>query len=83
LTSTDNKTYVTYNSPSAPTIGQKLSPYAVLPNAWQQDAWTQDSGTLDIQELEHRIRDLEEKCRFQEEFIKKVNSLYELLVNED
>jgi len=80
LNTTDNKTYVTY---SAPTVGQKLNPYAVLPNAWQQGAWSQDSGTLKIEDLEHRIRDLEEKCQFQEEFIKKVTSLYELLVNED
>lgn len=83
MTSTDDKTYVTYNAPNALTVGQKISPYAVLPNAWQQGVWTQDSGTLKIQELEHRIRDLEEKCQFQEEFIKKINSLYELLVNED
>lgn len=78
-----DKTYVTYNSPDAPTIGQPLSPFAIIPNAWQQGMFQQDSDASKIRELERRIRDLEEKCQFQDEFIKKVNSLYELLVNDD
>lgn len=77
-----DKTYVTYNSPDAPTIGQPLTPFAIMPNAGQQGA-KQVIAAIRILELEHRIRDLEEKCQFQDEFIKKVNSLYELLVNDD
>ncbi len=85
MNTTDDKTYVTYNTPhTAPTVGQPVkSQLAVTYDAWQTAAWQQDTGILKIQELENRLRDLEEKCQFQEEFIKKVNSLYELLVNDD
>lgn len=77
---------MTYNSPySAPTVGQpiKSSPFAIMPNTWHQGVFQQDSGTK-IQDLERRIQDLENRYMYQDqEFIRKINALYELLVNED
>ena len=83
MNSTDNKVEITYS----PNTGQPIkSPFAVLPNVWQQCYNTPiaDTGAAKIQKLEDRIRVLEDTLLWQDsEFRRKINALYELLVNED